>query len=118
MTLFFCQLCLVLSWVSGLPSLWVLTLQAVSEVGSLPQHGSQGAVIGWPLPQFPYHLYPSTSCRQDKLWVEKVLWLDWCLNPSTVSLAWLEEMALEAPYRPLLGVLANRFLGISMALGS
>jgi hypothetical protein len=40
-------------------------------------HESQvGPVIGWPLPQFLSHLYPSTSTgRTNCRW--KVLWLGW-----------------------------------------
>lgn len=43
----------------------------VSGVDSLPWHGFQvGAIIGWMFPWSPFHLFSSSSCRQDKFWLK------------------------------------------------
>ena len=50
-------------------------------------------------PQLLCHLYPSTSCRRDKLWVN-YFWPGWCPSTTTGSLAWLQKMACSASVSP------------------
>lgn len=67
--IYFCQSCLVLSWISGLSCLLFLAIQTVLGMGSLSWYGSQvGPVTGWLCPYVPHCHYPS-FCRQDLLYV-------------------------------------------------
>lgn len=73
MDFFLIQSCLVLSQVSGSPSLLVLAIQVVSKMRSFLWHGSEvEPVICSATPQSLFHTYSCTSYRQGKLW------LGWC----------------------------------------
>lgn len=89
-------------------SIWLLVLLAVSGVGSLSRHGSQAKTdIGWPIPQFLSHLYPSaslgkTNCRS------KVSWLGWSPIASIEILpGYYRRWLAQAPISPLLVFLAR-----------
>jgi len=57
----------------------------VLGVGSLKWDESQvGAVIGWVFTHSLFCLYPWTSCRKDKFWVEDFGWIDVPLPPLEV----------------------------------
>jgi hypothetical protein len=63
---------LVLPLVSGSSILQFLVIQVVLAMGSFSQHWCQiRPVIGWPLPQILHHHCPSTSCKQDRLYVKR-----------------------------------------------
>ena len=53
------------------------------------------SVIGWPLQQFLYHLYPNTSCRQEKLWVKGYV-ANWRVNSFTGRLTWYGRWQVQA----------------------
>lgn len=72
----------------------------ISGIESLLWHELQvGPVICWKVPQFLVHIYPDTSCRQDKLWIS-VLLLDWCAYIS-IDLACLKEVAVSSSEYPI-----------------
>lgn len=103
---YFCRLCLVLFYVNGLSSLWVLVLQTAS--GMAPSYH-----ISWLLSQFLGHLYSSTtSCRQDKLYQVSVP------IPPLEALPSCKRWLVRAPYSPLVGVLGHLhiFLRVSTVL--
>lgn len=75
----------------------------VSGVNSVTWDGSQvGVVIVWLLPRSLLHLYPCTSCRQDKFWVKG--FIDRCPPASSGSPAWLQEVALSSLHPSLVGI--------------
>ena len=98
----------------------ILGIWAIQLLGPGPQGSVMGGLplLAWELnlinhwlatPTVFEPLLPNTSCRQDKC-RSKVLWLIWCSNPSTGSLAQLQEMArfwLHTSSYLLLGVLAR-----------
>jgi hypothetical protein len=61
----------------------------------------------WPYPQSLFHLYPSTSCRQDKFWIESFVGgfistsLHWKSHLATGSGLFISFIS-PAPYRQLL----------------
>ena len=92
----------------------------MSEVGSLPWHGSQaGLIVGWLFPHYcsiftPVHLVGRIHCRLE------VLQLGWCSNPFIGRLSWLQKMSISGSISPLARRLSygdpHRFLRVSIDL--
>jgi hypothetical protein len=81
----------------------------VSGVGSLPWDGSQvGSVIGCLFPQTLLRLYPSTSRRQDRFWIEgfvgglmsaSLLWKSYLPVQEVATSAWFYPVLVEISAR-------------------
>lgn len=98
----FYQSRLVLSWVSELNYLWFLAIEGVSRMGSLSWCWLQfGSVIGWPLPQYLCHHYPSMSCRQNRVQA-KIRWLGWCLSLTARSPTGLLNIGILGAVSPII----------------
>lgn len=83
---FFWQSCLVLSYVSGLSSLWALALQAVWGL-----HPSHGMVLKLEQSLLATHNFCTTFTPAHLIakidWKSKFVWLGWYSNVSTGSLS-------------------------------
>jgi hypothetical protein len=94
----------------------------LSGTGSFPlDRYHVGSAIEWPFHQTLIHLYPSTSCRQDKFWKEDFVVGLGFLPPSTGSPTWLQEVATSGsiflPAKSLSQGHLHRFPGASPVPG-
>ena len=64
-------------------------------------------VIGWPLPQFLHHLYPSTSCRQGQIVGQRFCDEVGIPIPLLEALLGYRRWPAQAVYLLVLGVLAR-----------